>query len=83
MTILFYGTPLGLALNIVGLLLVFHHGHALFLRAGSREPSGQEGNEAEREMARPRRLAKWGAGLLLAGLWCQLVSVLASWVFYL
>lgn len=82
MTILFYGMPLGLALNIVGLLLVFHHGHALFLRAGSGELSDQEGNEAERGMARRRRLAKWGAGLLLTGLWCQLVSVLSSYVFY-
>ena len=58
-----YATPLGLALDVVGFLLVVRYGHSLFLRFGTGVPDSTTGKDGDLyfEVPGPRTVERGGA----------------------
>ena len=87
MEALLYATPIGLALDILGFLIVVNYGHALFIRSGGRpdHSKGKDGdlwfgdgsNKGESEESKRRRFwAKVGVGIVVFGFGLQIVGAM-------
>lgn len=89
MEALFYLTPIGLVLDIVGFLMIIRFGHALFIRSGGRpdHSKGKDGdlwfgdgsNKGESEESKRRRFkANVGVGIVVFGFVLQIIGSLAA-----
>ena len=72
-----YATPLGLLLDIAGVVMLFVYGHYMFLHTGplfAGDEQREEERRQDRIVFRKRRLARWGLGLLVIGFALQIVG---------
>lgn len=91
--LLLFATPLGLLVDIGGVILIVMYGHALFIRSGTGPPddssvgrdgdlyfqhSGPPNEGVEKASKRRERLAYMGVGLLMFGFGPQIVGSIAA-----
>ena len=87
MSILVVATPIGLALDIVGFVLLIRYGHALFITVSGGPPSGSKGSDnvlhiqtsesSGRENSRERFRARIGVVMVIFGFGLQLLGSIA------
>ena len=90
--LLLFATPLGLLIDIVGVILIVMYGHVLFIRSGTGPPNdsvGKDGDlyiqhsrppneDAKRASRRRECLAYTGVGLVVFGFGLQIVGAIAA-----
>lgn len=85
---LLYAAPVGLALDVVGFVLIIRHGHALFIHTGTASPSPEMGKDGDlyfqyagqqREVNdRQRSWAMEGVVMVVSGFVLQLIGSMAG-----